>query len=158
MAWENEFRKKLNNLIPSSSGNGFPLSIKIKVEGSCFHREHSPNAYRIIDEHLRQIERSGEFRFEEHESGPELLFYVAFVTAGISLASNIISLVTAIINARKKEYNRTDDSIILIARGFNDKGNFKEEIILRISRNDAVDEKMIEDALKKSIQDWYYEN
>ena len=49
-----------------------------------------------------------EFTFEEHESGPELLVFVAVVTAGISLAKSVIDLIVAIIKARSEGIKKGD--------------------------------------------------
>ena len=56
-----------------------PLSIKLRVVSGCFHREHSPHAYQLIDSHLNAS--PAELEFQEHESGPELLVYMAAVLA-----------------------------------------------------------------------------
>lgn len=78
-----------------------PLSIKIRVTSGCFHREHSPYAYSLIDKHLNALTGDpSTFAFEEHESGPELLVFLAVATAGITLAKSVIDLVTVIIKAR----------------------------------------------------------
>ncbi len=74
------------------------LSIKIRVTSGCFHREHSPHAYGLMDAHLATS--AAEIEFEEHESGPELLVYLALATAGLTLAKSVIDLITAIIKAR----------------------------------------------------------
>jgi hypothetical protein len=37
--------------------------------------------------------------FLEHESGPEILAYLAAATAGLTLAKSVFDLITAIINA-----------------------------------------------------------
>jgi len=50
------------------------ISIKVRVTGGCFHREHSPRAYGLIDQYLtKQPSVGSEIGFEEHESGPEIL-------------------------------------------------------------------------------------
>ena len=66
----------------------------------CFHREHSPCAYELIDSYLSRS--TAESEIEEHESGPELLVYLAVATAGLTLAKSIIDLVTSIIKARSE--------------------------------------------------------
>ena len=86
-----------------------PVSIKVRVSSGCFHREHSPRAYDIIDRRLRSIpddERT--FVFEEHESGPEVLVYLAATTAGLVLAKSIVELITAIIKARSDGIRQGD--------------------------------------------------
>jgi len=157
MVWENDFRKRMDGFAASSDKNGIPLSIKIRVESGCFHREHSPEAYRMIDEQIRSLIHHGELCFEEHESGPELLVYAAFATAGASLAASIINLVVAIINARKKGIDKGDKPsapLVLIVRGYGKKNNLKEETILTIPSSDSVNEKLISDVLNKAVQKW----
>jgi hypothetical protein len=114
--WENEFRHRIETFeIPfSAKGKGKAISIKVRVTGGCFHREHSPNACRIIDAQLESYHsHEREFSFIEHESGPELLVYVALGTAGITLAKSVIDLITAIIKARSEGAKKGVDMIIL---------------------------------------------
>jgi hypothetical protein len=94
-----------------------------------------------------------EFSFIEHESGPELLVYVALGTVGITLAKSVIDLITAIIKARSegaKKGDRHDYPIELIVRGFDD-GKFKEEIVLRFDSRDPIDRELIEESLEKKV-------
>ena len=80
--------------------------------------------------------------FEEHESGPELLVYVAVATAGVTLAASVINLVTAIIKARSegvKKGDRPDEPIELIVRRVDDRRGLREETILRVGAGDRVD-------------------
>ena len=106
MIWENEFRNRIKKFEASSpeKGNGLSVSIKVRVIVGCYHREHSPEAYRIIDEYLRSHPSTG-ISFQEHESGPELLVYLSLGAAGISLTASVINLVTAIIKAHLRESN-----------------------------------------------------
>ena len=130
------------------------ISIKIRVTGGCFHREHSPIAYKIIDSHLQSYPpHDREFSFIEHESGPELLVYVALGTAGIALAKSVIDLITTIIKARSegaKKGDRHDYPVELIVRGFED-GKFKEEIVLRFDLSDPINRELLEKSLKKKV-------
>jgi hypothetical protein len=151
MAWEDEFRKRMERFHATSPAKdeGIPVSIKIRPSGGCFHREHSPNAYRIIDEYLRS-HPNDDFAFEEHESGPELLVYLAFATAGMSLAANIINLITAVIKARTEGIQRGDQRdapLELIVRGFDENGKLREERALTIDSWQNVSEDLIETAL-----------
>jgi hypothetical protein len=154
MTWEDEFNRRMERFHPSSSveGEGIPISIKIRPSGGCFHREHSPIAYQIIDEYLRS-HPSSDFDFEEHESGPELLVYLAFATAGISLTANIINLVIAIIKARTEGIQRGDHRdapLELIVRGFDENGKLREEKIITIDPWQNTTEDLIERALLTS--------
>ncbi len=126
------------------------VSIKVRVDSGCFHREHSPRAYELIDEALTQPPASM-CSFEEHESGPEIL---AYVVVGVGLATALINLVTAIIKARSEGIKKGDhptDPVVLIVRR-DEPGGVKEEIVLRISSTDRVQKKQIADAIAHSLR------
>ncbi len=130
------------------------VSIKLRVTGGCYHREHSPRAYELIDRYLAKIEGREEFAFEEHESGPELLVFVAAATAGISLAKSIIDLIVAIIKARSEGIKKGDhpqSPLELIVRRTQKDGQLEEEIVLRIGHHDNVKAGMIEERLNESL-------
>jgi len=155
MIWENEFRHRIREFEASTpeKGKGISVSIKVRVTGGCYHREHSPKAYRIIDDYLRSHPSTG-LSFQEHESGPELLVYLSLGAAGISLTASVINLVTAIIKARSEGIKLGDDRsspLELIARCFDKKGNLKEETILRIDSHDSVTKELIGQALNNSL-------
>jgi hypothetical protein len=156
MTWENEFRHRIRSFeaSPSAKGGGLSVSIKIRVMSGCYHREHSPNAYRVIDEYFRS-HPSAEFSFQEHESGPELLVYLSLGAAGISLTASVINLVTAIIKARSEGIKRGDrpsEPLELIVRGFDENGQLKEEKILKFTSQDPVSKKKIEGTLLNSVK------
>jgi hypothetical protein len=131
-----------------------PISIKVRVSSGCYHREHSPHAYSLIDRHLTEVPMHDEFMFEEHESGPELLVFVAAMTAGISLTKSIIDLIVAIIKARsegiKKGDHPTSPLELIVRRTFKD-DEFKEETVLRIGHDEVIDRETIEKYLKDSV-------
>src|SRR5437588_11355378 len=119
--WERIFHHRMNRFERArpTNSNEVAVSIKIRVASGCFHREDSPHAYEIIDSKLAKLPRNLTLDFEEHESGPELLVYLAVAAAGITLAKSIIELVTAIIKARSdgvKKGDRPDAPIELIVR------------------------------------------
>lgn len=147
MPWEDEFRHRMDCF--REDGKGFPVSIKVRVDSGCYHREHSPNAYRQIDECLRGL-KSRELSFMEHESGPEVLAYIALTTAGASLAASVINLVTTIIKARAEGIKKGDHPchpVELIVRGFGSAGNLEEEKILRFAAGDKVTKAAVKKAL-----------
>jgi hypothetical protein len=83
----------------------------------------------------------------EHESGPELLVYLAMATAGVTLAKSVIDLIVAIVKARTqgvKNGDRPNDPVELIVRRAGDGDKFVEEKILRIGHNDPVNRTDIE--------------
>ncbi len=153
--WENIFRNRIDGFKTNfPEKNGFALSIKTRVELGCFHREHSPKAYQIIDNYLQSCEQDY-FYFEEHESGPEILVYIAAGTAVLTLAKSVIDLVTTIVKARSEGIKKGDSReapLELIIRGFDDNGKIQEEKILRFTPKDKVDKKIIERALNKGLK------
>jgi hypothetical protein len=78
----------------------------VRVTSGCFHREHSPHAFALIDSQLVSVPPGAGFDFVEHESGPELLLYFALGTGALSLAKSVIDLVVAIIEARREGVQR----------------------------------------------------
>jgi len=131
------------------------VSIKVRVRSGCFHREHSPEAYRLIDQHLGKLRRDTDLAFEEHESGPELLVYLAVVTAGLTLAKSVVDLVTAIIKARSEGIKRGDhpsEPLELIVRRTHNEQEVREEIVLKIGHNEHVDRKAIGHRLNSALR------
>lgn len=155
--WQRTFRGRMHRF----ERQGAPrlgevaVSIKIRVVSGCFHREHSPHAYELIDSQLAKIRPDSALAIEEHESGPELLVYLAVATAGITLAKTVIDLITAIIKARSEGVKKGDtpaDPIQLIVRRVGDDREFREEIVLRIGKQDRVDAKAIAKQLDESLR------
>ncbi len=137
-----------------TADGAFPLSIKIRVTSGCFHREHSPEAYALIDEWLNSIQRDGDFALEEHESGPELLVLAA-VASGVAsaVASEVIGAILAILRARREGIKRGDspsDPLELIVRRV-DADGVREETILRIGHHDEIDQAKIDALVNAAI-------
>jgi len=136
-------RKRADNLTP--------VSIKVRVAGGCFHREHSSNAYHLIDDYFSTADLSDvHCQFEEHESGPEILVCLAVTAAGLSFGKSVIELVTAIVKARSEGIKRGDrpsEPLELIIRGHTKDGEYFEEKILRIPPEQLVTQKEIKPAL-----------
>lgn len=154
--WQRTFQERMNRFErqrPPRPGE-VPISIKIRVVSGCFHREHSPRAYALIDSKLAKFPSDSELGFEEHESGPELLVYLAVATAGITLAKSVVDLITAIIKARSEGPKKRDtpaDPIELIVRRVGDDRELHEEVVLRIGKQDHVDAKAIAKQLDESL-------
>lgn len=138
---------------------GESIAIKIRVDSGCFHREHSPEAYKIIDELLntKSIQLSGhEYEFKEHESGPEIIAYAALTTAGITLGKSIIDLVTTIIKARAEGIYKGDKPnapLKLIVRTQYVKKGIEEKIVMEFNKFSEVDKVAIETNLQKAVVD-----
>jgi len=137
------------------------VSIKVRVTSGCFHREHSPHAYALIDKQLvSRASRRPDFTFVEHESGPELLVYVALATAGITLTASVIDLVVAIIQARSEGIEngeRPSDPLEIVVRRVGEGDKFVEETVLRVGHADPANAGEIEArtnaALQRLLQD-----
>jgi len=130
--WLADFRHTVDDFRRRQPSNGQVVSIKVRVESGCFHREHSPEAYRILDAQLRKPPERGEVI--EHESGPEILVYAAVATAALSLAKSVIELVTEIFKARAagiKKGDHPSDPLVLIVRRVDEKDEYCEDVILR---------------------------
>jgi hypothetical protein len=144
-AWESEFRARMRSFESQRRPHEgeVPVSLKVRVTSGCFHREHSPHAYALIDRHLASVRAAqrSELAFVEHESGPELLVYWALATAGATLAKSVIDLIVAIIKARTegvKTGDQPNDPVEVIVRRVGDGDKFVEETVLRIGHNDPV--------------------
>src|SRR4051812_37056753 len=107
--WQSEFRRRMQDFRHNSAEGLMPASLKVRVVSGCFHRAHSPQAYRFIDAHLAKADFSdARFRFEEHESGPEILVYLAVTAAGLGVVKSVVELITAIIKARSDGIKKGD--------------------------------------------------
>jgi hypothetical protein len=155
--WQSEFRKRMQEFGPAEADGLVPVSIKVRVKSGCFHREHSPHAYRLIDDYFAAADLSGvRHRFEEHESGPELLVYLAVTAAGLGVVKSVVELVTAIIKARSEGIKKGDspsDPLELIVRGHSRDAEYFEEKVLQIPPEQVITPKQIEDALAKRISE-----
>jgi len=157
--WQTEFRQRMHQFgaahhaAPGESA----VSIKVRVRSGCFHREHSPRAHAIIDTHLNALapEELEGLSFEEHESGPELLVWVAVTTAGLTLAKSVVDLVTAIIKARSEGVKQGDHPsapLELIVRLVGSRDEFREETILRLGHAQPITHEQIEQALRDASE------
>jgi hypothetical protein len=159
-AWESEFRARMRSFEsrrPPRAGE-ISVSLKVRITSGCFHREHSPHAYALIDKHLASIPASqrSELAFVEHESGPELLVYLALATAGVTLAKSVIDLIVAIIKARTEGVNagdRPNDPLEVIVRRVGDGDKFVEETVLRIGHTDPVNRADIEGRINAALKE-----
>ena len=135
-------------------GNSISISIKIRAASGCYHREHSPTAYALVDEYLKQHSDLN-IMFEEHESGPEIIVWLALGTAGLTLTKSVIDLVTAVINARAKGREKGDtchSRLLLVVRDTHRTTNSTEEIVLEIYDKDILASDQVRKAIEKGLQ------
>jgi len=154
--WPTEFRHRMDKYRsshPPKDGE-IDISIKVRVTSGCFHREHSPRAYEIIDKALTKVRKQNpEIFLEEHESGPEILVYMTLTAAGLQFAKSVIDLIVAVLEARTEGMRRGDhprDPLKLIMRRTNREGDCTEEEVLIIESTDPVLEVEIEEKLTKA--------
>jgi hypothetical protein len=54
-AWRGEFGERMRGFAvrkgPGNVGSG--ISIKVRIESGCFHREHSPEAFKLLDKSIK---------------------------------------------------------------------------------------------------------
>jgi rhodanese-related sulfurtransferase len=157
--WLEGFQQTVGEFKRRREANGNVVSIKVRIESGCFHREHSPEAFKIIDARLRSLPENLEAI--EHESGPELLLYLAVGTGVLSLAKSVVELVTEIIKARSAGIKKGDhprEPLVLIVRRVDEKNDYREDVVLRIGHTDKVDSGVIEDQLNASIRELFKDN
>ncbi len=111
------------------------ISIKIEGEKGCFCLEHSKETNKLIDEIVNRA--PFDFEYREHETGPEILTWLAFATSGIVLTNSLIGLILKIVDIIKKGPEKGDEP----------KG--KLSIIIRIENdgNLIVEKEKLEDCL-----------
>ena len=155
--WGNQFRSRLRVFSGDRSGNGSTVSIKIRVTAGCFHSEHSPQAYRLICAHLSNRPLT-DIEFVEHESGPELLVWLAVGIAGITLMRSVMDLVTVILKTRSEGIAKGDQPSapleLILGRELKD-GKVCEKRVLHIRHHDRIDEKLIEEVLNRAARDLF---
>jgi hypothetical protein len=123
-----------------------PIWMKIRIDPTM--PEHA-----IIDRYLENLAPADkDFEFEKHESGPELMAYLA---AGAGLASAVIGLITAIIVARSQTHKRQElpeKPIELIVRRFDEEHGVTDEIIVRFGKTETNDKHLIEQHLMGALR------
>jgi hypothetical protein len=155
--WSSEFGRRMRGFEGEfDEGFGIALSIKVRVTSGCFHREHSPCAYEQIDAFLDAHEEElSETRFEEHESGPEVLVWLAVGTATLTLTKSVIELVIAIIKARGEGIKKGDHPshpLELIVRRSIEGDKVNEEIVVRVDPKSRIAASELEAKICSSIQ------
>ncbi len=154
--WQTSFRQRMRRFADRRPGrpDETAVSIKVRVSSGCFHREHSPRAYEIIDGLLSSTATPKEAGYEEHESGPELLVWIGLGTSVISLAASVVALVTAIVQARSAGVRKGDkprEPLEIIVRRIEDGREVHEEVVLRVGHRERADRRRIGRELNKAV-------
>lgn len=149
--WLNSIRllHRLNTHRPERPGD-LPIWVKVRIDPTI--REHA-----LIDQYLEKLAPvDANFEFEKHESGPEILVYLAVTAAGVSLAKSVIDLITTIIKARSETCKKGDlpsKAVELIVRHVDEKHGRTDEIILRLEQKEIRDETVIEEKLMEALRE-----
>lgn len=155
--WPRELAKRIGTFSEPFTGSGIAVSLKIRVVSGCFHREHSPHAYELIDAALHDpgLERDA-IQWHEHESGPEILVWIPFVTAGVALSAAVVNLIVSILKARSdgvKAGDQPREPLELIVRTTRSReGGVIEEKVLRFNPDDPVHATAIRAALNHAAR------
>jgi hypothetical protein len=152
--WASDFADRLRSFEQGGPPDSRSVSIKIRVTSGCFHREHSPIAYALIDERVSSLDGSS-FSLVEHESGPEILIFIGALAGAFQLTSSVIDLVTTIIRARHVGVKKGDDPaepLELLVRRFDEAGTLREEVVLRVAPGDRVLRNEVGSGLASAIE------
>jgi hypothetical protein len=158
-SWPKEFGQRIDSFGEAFEGRaGIPVSVKVRVLGGCFHRDHSPDAYRRIDAAIHGTGLGRATQWHEHESGPELLVWIPLVTAGLAFSAATINLIVSILKARSegiKAGDRPREPLELIVRTTRRATGVVEEKVLRFDPQDpihvAVVRKALDEAARKML-------
>ena len=134
---------------PECSGDA-PVRIKIRLDPTS--EEHA--AIRRHRERLAPAD--ADFEFETHESGPEILVYLAVTAAGVSLAKSVIDLITTIVKARSETWRKRDlpfNPLELIVRRVDEGRGRTDEVILRLGQKETRNETVIEQKLMDGLRE-----
>ena len=131
------------------------ITIKIRTEKGCFCPSHSPEAHSVIEEWQRSNMGVNDIIIHEHESGPEIIAWLALGTAGLTVTKSVIDLITSIINACKRgkeKGNNLHGKLLLIVRDTYRTETSTEEIVWEIYDKDIVTNEKVRKAIERGIK------
>jgi len=134
-----------------------PLNIDCCCSG-CLHE-----TWRMINEFIvpcRPVKHEGDvliekdgnkFVLEQHESGPEIIVFLALVTASLTLAKSVVDLISVIIKGLSTEHKKRQSRIKISKRQLI-KGKAQEENLIELDIPISKDvQKQLEEKIKQSI-------
>jgi hypothetical protein len=154
--WEKDFIERFDALerICRRPDGAAAASLKFRGSGGCFHREHSPHAFAIMDK--KKLEKDG-IVLEDHESGPEYLIWIPVIVLGIGLADKIIGLVTTLLKARQEGAMKGDKrpaNLDFIIRAELPSSGYREKLIITIEADKPFDEAKARTEIDALIDEW----
>lgn len=123
----------------TDSLRSIPISIQIRTIGIQLGQE----GYELVRTRVHTAELPADIKYQEHESGPEIIFHIAYVTAVVTLAKSVLDLITALvklISERIRNGREQSRGIEIIARiAFNTRPIDADKSLPASSRN-SLDE------------------
>ena len=163
---EDKFRKSIDRAIAlMKSPNEYEnyISIKLSPPSGCCCSHCWPETWLKINQTIAPfgpvghegdalIENNGDkFVLEQHESGPEIIAYLALVTVPLTFVKSIIDLIVIIIKGLSKEHRKQLPHIKISKRQII-RGNIEEETLMEIDIPISRSiEKLLEEKLKQAI-------
>jgi hypothetical protein len=137
------------------------LSIKLSPPSGCCCSHCWPETWRAVNSHISPygpVDHEGDaaigdgddkYVLESHESGPEIIAYIALATASTTLAKSIIDLITTFVKSLSKEHRKQPPRIRISKRQLI-KGDIEEETLMEVDIPISKEsQKQIEDRIKK---------
>jgi hypothetical protein len=139
------------------------ISIKLSPPSGCCCSNCWPETWKIVNQFIYPcgpikhegdavIKKDGNiFVLEQHESGPEILVFLALATASATLAKSVIDLITTIIKGLSSEHRKQPQRIKIVKRRLI-KGNIEEEKLIEIDIPVSKNiEKQLEEKIKQAL-------
>ena len=102
------------------------------------------------------------WEYEEHESGPEWLLYLALTAAGLGIAEKTLGIVKSVVDLvalsvkshreERKKQDRRPEPLVIVVRGFDPEGAFFERPVMEIDEDPPPRDEAIRDSLASVIQ------
>ncbi len=139
------------------------ISIKLSPPSGCCCSDCWPETWQKVNKAIvpcAPIKHEGDaligkggniFVLEQHESGPEIVLYLALATASVTLAKSVIDLITTIVKGVSNE-QRKHPTQIKISKKQIVKGKIEEENLIEIDIPISKDmEKQLRKRIKQAI-------
>jgi hypothetical protein len=139
------------------------ISIKLSPPSGCCCSDCWPETWQIVNQTIYPcgpvkhegdavIKKDGDvFVLEQHESGPEILVFLALATASATLAKSVVDLITTIIKGLAGEHRKQPPHIKIVKRRLI-KGIIEEENLIEIDIPISKNiEKQLEEKIKQAI-------
>ncbi len=139
------------------------ISLKISPPSGCCCSHCWPETWKTVNQKIAPygpvghegdaiiVTNGDSFVLESHESGPEIIAYLALATVSATLLKSLIDLVTTIIKGLSGEHKKQPPRIKISKRQIV-KGKIEEEHLIEIDVPISKDvEKKLEEIIRRSI-------